>query len=217
MADNPLDGIDIKQDVINRPITHEDIYYLLQRYAHLHICDPAQATIDYATPAKEVQMANGWTLLDHGNLIRVAAPQLSMDGYNGMISDEIGEVLPAKKQGAEDDTAGGGSAGGFISGHGTLVWQMVIAAQGMANIALERWQGIHILSGFYGMKRALWIALKSYGRSIGKEIVVGGFEPRDEDWVVYHYVQDISGGVQLAVSQDKIKSHAVESANRPSD
>ena len=197
MTDNPLDGIDINKDVINRPITHEDIYYLLMRYSHLHVCDPNEAYIDYTVPAEKKRLANGWTILDHGKLIRTTAPGLSMDGYNAIICDLHGHVLPPKE---DDDASGSTSVGGFTGGQGTLVWQMVMAAQAVATLAMERWEGMHILTGFYGMKRALWIALKSFGRNMGKEIKLSGFEPRDEDWVVYHYVQDLCGGAKPMVS-----------------
>ena len=65
--------------------------------------------------------------------------------------------------------------------------QIIETAKELMEMAKGRWDSAKILEGFYGMKRAAWVAASLKG------VKLDGFEPTEDDQVVYNWARTLEG------------------------
>lgn len=151
-------GIDIDDIDKNgfRPITHQDVQILLQKYPFLQMVNSEALFENYEKP-KFITAKNGWVIHD----------------YDDALSSSPGEFLYGKGEKEEDE--GGEGSGGAVESAGTIIKQMVDAAMAMVEIAVEKkWKGIFLVDGTELMKWAAWYAAQEKGISLT------GYEPDEE-------------------------------------
>jgi hypothetical protein len=124
----------IAKQAMTRPITSAELEYILRNYAYLEIGD---ANLSEYPPIKPdalrlVKSASGWTIHDHGSVLRAAPGKMF---YRSNDPDKDGE--------------GGGN--------GTVVQQFVDTARDMLTIAQNRWLGARILGGYRPMQFAAYL------------------------------------------------------------
>jgi len=167
-----------KIEALTRPITEDEIYWVLSRWPYLELCDSREP--EDVKPAKAVRVtetAVGWKVHDYGNILRTS--------QNEMLSIKQFEILSGTPGIDEEDEEGGGL--GELTRDGTIVQQMVDVAAELIALAKERgWPAVRIMRGFYGMQRAAWVAAQM------QEYKLEGFEPGPEDRVVYSWAKRLS-------------------------
>lgn len=162
---------ELAKEALTRPITHNEFYYLLSRHPYLEIGDSAGSAPKAGRAPETKTTKTGWVVQDYGDCIVTGPGRLVFGRYVGLTEEE--------------DEEGGGGAG--LTDQGTLQQQIIETAKELIEMAQGRWDKASILKGFYGMKRAAWVAagLKDYGLS--------GFEPTEEDQVVYNWARTLEG------------------------
>jgi len=202
-----------RQDAIDRPITHEEFYYLLSKYPYLEICDAKLTDIEPSNPLMKRKAKTGWIIHDYGNILRVAQSELAsllQYGINpsatpGLLSGKPTEEGGEGGEGGETGKGGEGGEGdeglGELKPLGTIVAQFVKTAEELIGIAQSRWDGAQIIGGFYGMQRAAWVMAEI------EEYELKGFDPTAEDKVVYYWVKQLL--------KKKKKGLATERAAKP--
>jgi len=168
---------------LTRPITEDDVYFLLGKYPYLELGDIKSG--DHPTPerpAEHRRAKNGWIIHDHGNILRAAQSELaSYKVYGTVIS-----IPPAAREDEDEDE--GGEGVGELTGHGTIVQQFVDTANEMIALAEKRWAGGIVLGGYYAMQRAAWIEAQQ------RSFTLDGFDATPEDKVVFDWVKRLTPG-----------------------
>jgi len=160
-------GLDTLAVDWKRPISREDIQYLLDRYPYLQMIN-TEATFSYPITIRFVRSDSGWVMHDYGDAI-CASPGDAMYGKGPL---KLPRVVEA---GEEDEGGEGGGEGEFEPGQGTIVKQAVDTARDMIDIAVEHgWAGVQIVYGHELMKWAAWSAAEEHG------LALQGYTPDDE-------------------------------------
>ncbi len=166
----------VRESLMLRPLSDVDFYYLLSRYPYLNLCESSKFFDVAGRKPTLIEASSGWTIYDYGYALAACVGRLGFGSY-----------------GAEDEDDGGGG-GVSVEGKGTLVNQYTQTAFDMVALAMERaWDGIHVVSGFYGMVRAAWMASKAQDYSLS------GFNPSMSDEVIYDLVDKVIGDKLRAV------------------
>ncbi len=153
-----------------RPVTNEDVQYLLSRYAYLDICNSDVAEIPPDTlPVKVIKTSNNWQIHDRGERLTLGVGRLAFGGYFS--------------EGGEDEEDGGG---GLVHPDGTLIKQFFDASAELIAMAAERWPAAAIISAYDPMRRAAWMAAESLGFTID-------YVPTTEDRQIYRVIKERGG------------------------
>ncbi len=150
-----------------RPVTSNDIQYLLKRYPYLQILN-SDTLCNIEPELKLIPAQSGWSIHDYGDMI-IASSGESL--YGGSDDKKFLESLlnPDKDDDSDGDTV-------FLPGKGTIVKQMVDTAFEIINIAIEKgWVHIDIIAGTELMRWAAWFEAQE------KEVEIFGFDPKEED------------------------------------
>lgn len=141
------------ESAMDRPVTPEEIAYLLSRMPFLQITSLDMA-LDDLTPPTFITAKTGWIIHD----------------YTFALCSSPGKLL----WGNPDDD--GDSGAGELTRQGTIINQAQLTATEMIAIATERgWPAVNIIDGNPLMKFVAWDACQTNGiKSIG-------FEPTDSD------------------------------------
>lgn len=141
------------ESAMDRPVTPEEIAYLLSRMPFLQITSLDMA-LDDLTPPTFITAKTGWIIHD----------------YTSALCSSPGKLL----WGNPDDD--GDSGIGELTGQGTIINQAQLTATEMISIAIERgWTAVNIVDGSPLMKFAAWDACQTDG------IHSVGFEPTEHD------------------------------------
>jgi len=173
------------EEVLTRPISEADFYYLLGKYPYLEICDPAAPVIITGRKAHISKSSAGWSIHDYGNVIRTS------------FCEALDNKRPPPLWSEQDETGEGGA--GSFTGRGTIVQQMFNTAFDLINMARQRWGSVQIVAGFYSMQRAAWIA------AMMSDSTLEGFDPTPEDYVVYNWALKFSGKKLRQVASPKFR------------
>jgi hypothetical protein len=162
----------------DRDLTQLEFYYLLSRYPYLELYnrDVLQPAIQPAPQFKKAK--SGWIIYDYGDVICSAGAELPIKEIRRLYKTLLKET-PSSGELRKDEEEGEG-------GRGTLQAQTVKTAYEMIQIAYTRWQQVGIVDGFYGMKRAAWVAAKRFGKNLE------GFSPSAEDKVVLYWANKLT-------------------------
>ncbi len=121
-------------EAAQRPITPEEIYYLLSKYAYIKVHHPDGFKPTAGRTPTITHVKGGWDLYDYGDLVAVCP----------------GEYLHGAREGKENDMTG------------TAVNQMKETANALVGVCVDKgWPSAVVLNGFYGMVRAFWIGAES--------------------------------------------------------
>ena len=163
-------GIDITNIDWSRPISHQDVQFLLNHYPFLQILS-LNPKFDPNHQIQLIRSESGWTIQDYG-CAHSSSPGEFLFGGGYWI--HTGWNLPAKKE--EDEGGDGGDANPIInSGKGTIVKQAFDTATEMVEIAVQKgWPGIELINGNELMKWAAWMRAEDY------ELKVKGFSPSEQ-------------------------------------
>ncbi len=164
------------QNIWDRNMTPQEFYYLLSRYPYLEICDQEKPYQEPGSRPKFIKSQSGWIIHDFGNVIRTSGCDLPYKELQRLYKTLITDYKE------EDDQGEGGQGEGGPQRSGTITGQMVTTAYELILLAQERWGKGQIVSGFYGMQRAAWVAAHRAGFELS------GFNPTVEDNVVYNWV-----------------------------
>ena len=146
------------EDAADRPITAEDIQYLLDHYPYLQILND-RAEFAEAVEPQFVRSHSGWVIHD----------------YIDAMTSSPGEFLfsHADSFTARDDEGG---SGGSNPGKGTIINQAFVTASQMVQLAIERgWMVLRIVDGHPVMKWAAWMTAHDAG------LTITGYKPSKED------------------------------------
>ncbi len=151
------------QKAVDRPVTEQDIAYLLHHYPYLQILNDRADFAEQIEP-QFVRSDSGWLIHD----------------YVEALSSSPGEFLFSHADSfaafAKDEDDDGGS-GGVNPGKGTIINQAYITATQMVQIALERgWMVLRIVAGHPVMRWAAWMVADKAG------VTVVGYEPSKKDY-----------------------------------
>lgn len=171
-----------QQEIWERDVTHEEFYYLLGRYPYLELCnmDDPEAT---DTPVRLHKAQSGWLIHCYDNILCSASMELPITEIRRLYKSLLGETVSATQLAKDEETGEGG--------RGTLQAQIIKTAYEMVQIAYDQWQNVKIVGGFYGMKRAAWVAAKRFGK------VLEGFNPTAEDKVVLYWASKLTPNVGM--------------------
>ncbi|MCD6056277.1 MAG: hypothetical protein K0R12_1239 [Gammaproteobacteria bacterium] len=163
----------------DRNLTQLEFYYLLSRYPYLELYnrDKPQPAIQTVPGFKKSK--SGWLIYDYGDVICSAGTELPIKEIRRLYKTLLKET-PSSAELVKDDEEGEGG------GRGTLQGQTIQTAYEMVQIAYSRWQQVGIIDGFYGMKRAAWVAAKRFGKNLE------GFSPTAEDKVVLYWANKLT-------------------------
>ncbi len=173
-----------------RDITHEEFYHLLSRYPYLelHNVDKPKPLINDTAQLHKAR--SGWIIHDHNDVICASSTELPISEVRRLYNTLLGETTATAKSAASaadsDDDEDGGEGG-----RGTLQAQMITTAYEMVQMAYNRWKNVAIIGGFYGMKRAAWVAAMRFGKQLT------GFEPTSEDKVVLYWANKLTPNVGM--------------------
>lgn len=150
-------GIEVANVDWSRPITHDDIQYLLDHYPFLQLLS-TDPQFDPNNEPKFITVQSGWVVHDYGAALSSSPGQHLLGGYVD-----------------EDDDEGGEEGGAANPGKGTIVKQAVDTASEMVSIAIEKgWPGIEVIDGHPLMKWAAW------NEAQNQSLLVNGYEPDEE-------------------------------------
>lgn len=158
-------GIDenIQNVNVTRPVSAQEITYLINRYPYLRVFD-AQADFSkiFELPYPNfVRADTGWIMQDYGFYICSSLGDLLYGNY-------------AWALGADEE--GGEGAADLNPGKGTLVKQAFDTAAEMVALGKSHgWEAIHILEGNELMEWAAWLISEELG------LKVEGYEPARQD------------------------------------
>lgn len=151
-------GVELPPIDINRPITPEEVQYLLQLYPFLQILN-SEPNWGPDINVKLVTTQSGWVIHDYDQALSVSPGEL-LFGYK-----------KAPPSDAKEEEEGG-------SGHGTLVKQTYETAEFMVQYAIDQgWPGIEIIAGTPFMQWAAWMAAED------RNLIVFGYEASKTDKV----------------------------------
>jgi hypothetical protein len=167
-------GIDINEADIFRPVSHEDVAYLLHKYPFLQMIN-SDARFEGEIIPKFVEAESGWVIHDYGDAMSSSPGENLFGGWND---------LAFLKAIMEEEGKEGGKGGAIIEpGKGTIVKQMVDTAFAMIDLAIaKKWTGIEIIDGTELMKWAAWAAASE------KQFLVEGFAEKEADKKKYERV-----------------------------
>jgi hypothetical protein len=168
-------GLDLKEANIFRPIIHEDVEYLCNKYPFLQMVN-IEAKFEGEITPKFITSQSGWTIHDYGDAMSASPGEFLFGGGN--YKAFLKEILKGEIKEEE-----GGEGGAMVNpGKGTIVKQMFDTATEMVKIAIKKWPGIEIIDGTNLMKWAAWLAAKE------KNYALEGFDPDEEDIKKYERV-----------------------------
>lgn len=138
----------------NKPVRHQDLLYLLNKYPFLQIVN-TEPDLSTSSKVNLVTTPNGWVIHDYGDAMS-SSPGRSLFGPG---SPEV-----------EEEGGEGGEGGG------TIVKQLFDTAQAMVLLAIEKkWAGVQIVDGTALMKWAAWMAAED------NQFPVQGYQPSEQD------------------------------------
>ena len=148
------------QKASSRPVTQEDIQYLLDHYPYLQILNDRA---DFSEPIEPqfVRGESGWLIHDYFDAL-AASPGEFLFSHADFFN--------------ENDEGGEGDGGGSNLGKGTIINQAFLTARQMVQIAMQHgWMVLRIVAGHPVMTWAAWMTADDAG------LTVVGYEPTEED------------------------------------
>ncbi|MCW5589049.1 MAG: hypothetical protein KIT27_05225 [Legionellales bacterium] len=175
----PLSVEQIRKFALERPITQNDIDYIVGMYPFLDICNADLANVpdNSVKPKIITALHSHWQIHDRGDRLTAGPGRCNFGAFRLNRYNEQGEML-------DDD----GSGSQWINPEGTIVKQYYDTAVQMIEIAASRWTSAAILGGFRSMQRAAWMAAQTFGFAIN-------YEPTGEDLMIFAALK-ANGGVK---------------------
>lgn len=181
MADNPFDKYKNFSDVMlrnvwgkraqgfeitpidwSRPVKHEDVFYLVNRYPFLQMIS-SNPSFEGEMQVKLHTAKSGWVIHDYGDAMSSSPGELLFGNYS-----------VEKKE--EDEGGEGSGTTDLSAGKGTVYNQAVMTAQEMIELAIQKgWPGVEIIDGTELMKWGAWMAAED------NKFSLGGYEPTAAD------------------------------------
>ncbi len=155
----------LKEAAVGRPISEEDIRYLLELYPFLQVINNEATFEDDAGVKLITAQKSGWTVHDYGDAMS-SSPGRFMFGDDFVEDDD---------EGGEGGDSGDGDRE-RKPGRGTVVKQAFDTAEAMIQFAKERgWRAVRVVDGSRLMQWAAWV--KATG--LGLDLI--GFNPTKEE------------------------------------
>ncbi len=140
-------GEDIPPIDWNRPITHQEVEYLLSLYPYLQVISSEAIWEEEIIPQFK-KAPTGWLIHDYGQAMSTS-PGKNLYG-------------PGNPELHEEEEGGSGQRG-----TGTIVRKTFITAEAMIELAIEKgWPGVEIVSGTPFMQWAAWMAAQDRGYTL---------------------------------------------------
>jgi len=179
-----LQGADLTGVDWSRPVSDEDVAFLLSRYPFLQIVNNAS---DFSEEFKlSIVSANsGWVMHDYGDAISVSSGLFLYEWGGNLYAGEtpegsIGEIIEKEIE-ASDSGEGGDSDSGEGGDDvkpppGTIIKQTFETAAEMVAIAKEKgWTSIYAVAGTRDMCWAAWMVAEELG------LAFSGYDPTEEE------------------------------------
>lgn len=145
----------------DKPIRHEDVLYLLNRYGYLQLVNTEPSWEGDIVP-QFFRARSLWIIHDYGQAIS-SSPGRYLYGRGNP------EVR------AEEEGTGGGNEG-YVVETGSSIRQAFETAEAMIHLVMDKgWPGAEIISGSELMKCAAWIIAQNAGYNLQ------GYSPSEKD------------------------------------
>lgn len=153
-------GLDVVATDWNRPVLHQDVEYLLNRYPFLQIITTDENPV--MTPVQLIRAESGWVIHEYGAAMSSSPGEFLFAGGNW-------QLFMAEEDGDNGDAT-------VNPGKGTVIKQAFDTATEMMAIAKQKgWPGIFIVAGSPVMCWAAWVAAQEL------KLEIQGYEPTAED------------------------------------
>ncbi|HVV69832.1 MAG TPA: hypothetical protein VHE99_12530 [Gammaproteobacteria bacterium] len=162
-------GEDIPQIDWNRPVSHQEVEYLLRLYPYLQMIN-SEAVWEEEIIPRFKRAPSGWVIHDYGQAMSTSPGKYLFGPGNPELKEEEG--------------------GGSETGAGTIITQTYITAEAMIEFAMEKgWPGVEIVSGTPFMQWAAWMA------ALNKNYTLVGYEPTEKEKKKRERILRLAGGV----------------------
>ncbi len=154
----------LQEKVVQRPISADDIDYLLSRHPYLTIIDPHQAGYTGRTERVTGRLNSGWLIHDEGSYIALTPGTLRYGVHQADL-----------EQSAADEGEGG---------IGTLEGQAMQSVWELIDIVRFRWDAVQIIDGNHLTQRNFWIVAKALG------VPLSGYAANETDDLIYRHLDE---------------------------
>jgi hypothetical protein len=154
---------------IFRPISHQDLVYLLNMHPFIQVINP-DGLFEGSLIPEVSESVSGWKIIRYGNDAICSSPgeYIFSSWDDGAF---LKSIMGKGKNGESDD--GGGDV--FGPGKGTIIKQTHDTVVDIINIVINiGWKGIELVDGTPLMERMLWLLCEE------KELNLKGYNPDEE-------------------------------------
>jgi hypothetical protein len=162
-------GEDIPHVDWNRPVSHQEVEYLLGIYPYLQMISSEAVWEEEIIPRFKTA-SSGWVIHDYGQAMSTSPGKYLFGPGNPELREEEEE-------------------GGSETGTGTIITQSYITAEAMIEFAMEKgWPGVEVVAGTPFMQWAAWMAAQDRGYKLV------GYEPTEKEKKKRERILRLSGG-----------------------
>lgn len=159
-------GGDVPQIDWNRPVSHQEVEYLLRIYPYLQMISSEAVWEEEIIPQFKIA-PSGWVMHDYGQAMSTSPGKYLFGAGNPELQEEEGG-----------------------SQTGTIITQAYITAEAMIEFAMEKgWPGVEIVSGTPFMQWAAWMA------AMNRNYTLVGYEPTEKEKKKRERILRLFGGV----------------------